>query len=192
MTKQPRHRRFLECEPNFSIIDCMDRLFPQWFSGSSWDGWRAVLRAAFALPMTADEIAFFKSVAGDRDVPRHRVKELWCVCGRRSGKSAIISLIAAYAGIFFRVGLDRLRPGEKALVQTVAVDKSQAKVVHGFVASYFDFIPPLRNMVTRRTADTVELQNDVDIVTSSTASAACVAAPFWSAFLTKLHTRSGL
>jgi hypothetical protein len=49
----------------------------------------------------------------------------------------------------------------------VAVDKSQAKVVHGFVASYFDFLPPLRTMVVRRTSDTVELQNDVDIVTSS-------------------------
>jgi hypothetical protein len=157
----------MEAEPGFTIIDSMNKLFPTWFAGESWDGWRTVLKAAFCLPMSKRERAFFKSIAGDRDPPRHRVKELWCVCGRRSGKSAICSLIAAHAGIFFRAGLDRLRPGEKALVQTVAVDRAQAKVVHGFVASYFDFVPPLRSMVTRRTTDTVQLYNDVDIVTSS-------------------------
>jgi hypothetical protein len=99
-TKQPRHRKFLEADANFTILDCMDRLFPQWFEGESWNGWRTVLRAAFALPMTKDEVAFFKSIAGGRDPPRRRVRELWCVCGRRSGKSAIISLISAHAGIF--------------------------------------------------------------------------------------------
>jgi hypothetical protein len=162
-----RVRKFMECEPGFSIIDCMDRLFPQWFEGPSWANWRTVLKAAFALPMTKTEIAFFKTVAGDRKPPRHRVKELWCVCGRRSGKSSITSLIAAHAGIFFRAGLDKLRPGEKALVMATATERSTAKVVHGFVSSYFDFIAPLRSMVVRRTAETVELYNDVDIVITS-------------------------
>jgi hypothetical protein len=37
----------------------------------------------YALPMTADEIEVFELVAGGRDPPRRRVRELWALCGRR-------------------------------------------------------------------------------------------------------------
>jgi hypothetical protein len=164
--KQPRTRRFMAHEPGYTIIDAMDRLFPQWF-GESWDNWRVVLKAAFAIPMSKSELGFFRSISGDRAPPKKRVRELWCICGRRSGKSAITSLIAAHAGIFFHVGVDRLRPGERALVQTLALDRAQAKVVHGFIASYFDFCPPLRSMVRRRTTELLELCNDVDLCTAT-------------------------
>ena len=33
-----------------------------------------ILKAAFALPMTKDEVAFFRTIAGDRDPPKKRVK----------------------------------------------------------------------------------------------------------------------
>jgi hypothetical protein len=153
----------MECEPGFSIIDCMDRLFPQWFAGESWDGWRTVLKAAFALPMTKAEIAFFKTVAGDRKPPKRRVREFWVVAGRRAGKDSVASLAAAYASIFFRAGLDKLRPGEKAVVQCLACDREQAKIVLGYIRAFFDSIAPLRGMVTRWTATGLELQNDVSI-----------------------------
>jgi hypothetical protein len=99
-----------------SIVAAMDDpgLFEPWFRGASWDGWRAVLRAAFCLPMTAAEVAFFRSVA-DRNPPPRPVRELWCATGRRSGKDSIASLIAAHAAALFGHG-DRLRPGERALV----------------------------------------------------------------------------
>jgi hypothetical protein len=89
--------------PELNIVAAMDHpgLFGQWFSGPSWDNWRAVLKAAYALPMRDDEGAFFKSVAGDRDPPTKRVRELWVVGGRRSGKDSIASLILGYsAGLF--------------------------------------------------------------------------------------------
>jgi hypothetical protein len=50
-------------------------LFKQWFDGESWDGWRAILKAAFALPMREPEREFFRSVA-ERDPPKKRVREL--------------------------------------------------------------------------------------------------------------------
>ena len=43
-------------------------LFQPWFAGPSWDNWRAVLKAAFALPMTDLEGDFFKTIA-ERDPP---------------------------------------------------------------------------------------------------------------------------
>jgi len=41
-------------------------LFEPWFRGATWDGWRTVLKAAYALPMTPAEVDFFRTVA-ERD-----------------------------------------------------------------------------------------------------------------------------
>jgi hypothetical protein len=35
--------------------------FQPWFPGPSWDPWRTVLRAAFGLPMSGAERAFFRT-----------------------------------------------------------------------------------------------------------------------------------
>jgi hypothetical protein len=71
MTKVPRVRKFIAHEPGFSIIDVMNKLFPQWFSGPSWDGWRAILKAAFALPRSRSSsrspvIAIRRSIGSKR------------------------------------------------------------------------------------------------------------------------------
>jgi len=159
---QPKFRRFVEHE-NFSVIDAMDKLFPAWFSGGSWNTWRVVLKAAFCLKMTKDEIAIFRTVAGGRAPPRKRVRELWIVAGRRAGKDSVASLVATYSAVFFCADLRELRPGEKAVVQCLACDRSQAQIILNYVRSYFDHVAPLRSMVTRRTATGLELQNDVCI-----------------------------
>src|ERR1700730_13225193 len=87
-------------------------LFGKWFAGPSWAVWKAVLKAAFALPLTAQEREHFHTVA-EREPPTEQVKELWVIAGRRAGKDSIASLIAAHAASFFEHG-DRLRPGERA------------------------------------------------------------------------------
>src|SRR5438552_1845504 len=78
------------------IIEVMsgDRWLGRYFAGASWLTWQSVLKAAHCLPMTDDDITRFKAVAGDREPPRQRVKELWCICGRRAGKDSIASLLA--------------------------------------------------------------------------------------------------
>jgi hypothetical protein len=40
-----------------SIIEAMEhpKLFGPWFQGPSWDGWKSILKAAYALEMTAEE-----------------------------------------------------------------------------------------------------------------------------------------
>jgi hypothetical protein len=39
-----------------SIIDAMSdaNCFGPWFEGESWNAWKAILKAAFALPMAPD------------------------------------------------------------------------------------------------------------------------------------------
>jgi hypothetical protein len=151
-----------------NIIECMEheQLFGQWFKGESWNGWKAVLRAAYCLPMTPEEITFFKSISGDRDPPTKRVRELWVCGGRRSGKDSVASLIVAYSAALFN-GQANSRPGEKACCALLACDRSQAGIVAGYIRSYFENIPPFQAMVTRETMDGLELSNAVNVVVAT-------------------------
>jgi hypothetical protein len=152
---------------DLDIIAAMDheRLFQPWFPGSSWDGWRTILRAAFGLPMSEQERAFFHQVA-EREPPKRRVRSMFVVAGRRAGKDSVASLIVAHAATFFDPR-GRLRPGEKSLCALLACDRTQAQIVLGYVRSYFERIPPLAGMVTRETADGFELSNNVDVAIST-------------------------
>src|SRR5438874_907019 len=137
---------------DLDIVEAMDHpgLFAPWFRGaSSWDGWRAILRAAFGLPMSEQERAFFRQVAG-REPPGRRVKELWVIAGRRAGKDSIASLITAHVATFFD-HRDRLRPGERVLCAALACDRDQARIVLNYTRSYFTDIPPLAAMIQRET-----------------------------------------
>lgn len=150
-----------------NVVEAMDDpgLFGSWFQGTSWNGWRAILRAAYALPMTSEEETFFRIVA-ERDPPKKRVRELWIVAGRRGGKDSIASLIVAHAASLFE-DEGRLRPGERALCMALACDRDQARIVLNYARSYFEEITPLAGMVTRETANGFELENRVDIAIST-------------------------
>jgi hypothetical protein len=131
------------------------------FAGPSWSTWRAVLRAAEGLPLDDDDLALFRSVA-DRDPPRRRVRELHVIAGRRAGKDSVASAIAAVAAIQDYSAY--LRPGERASVICLAVDRAQARIVLRYIAGYFRENPLLAPLVTRWTDDGLELSNNVEIV----------------------------
>jgi hypothetical protein len=150
-----------------NIVECMDdtRLFQPWFRGESWHGWRAVLKAVYALPMTDSEIAFFRSVA-ERDPPKRRVKEAWFVCGRGAGKDSVASIVVAHTAALFDQH-DRLRPGERVLCMCLATDRDQSRIILGYTRSYFTDIELLKGMVQRETASGFELSNSVDVAIST-------------------------
>jgi hypothetical protein len=135
--------------------------FGNWFAGSSWDGWRAILRAAFAETMSRKEIAFFRSVAY-RDPPPQRVKEFWVCAGGRAGKDSAISGVVAHLAATFDAR-NRLRPGERVQVACLAVSREQAQTVLTLIKAFFELVPALKSMVRRETADGLELSNSVDI-----------------------------
>ena len=170
--------------PALSLIDAMadPALFQPWFAGASWDNWRSIMKAAFAEPMTGDEVDFFKSIAGDRDPPAKPVREVWAVVGRRGGKDSIASVIAAHAAALFSHG-DRLRPGERALVMALAVDRDQARVVLNYTRAFFNDIPMLKAMVAREVAHGFELNNGVDVAISTNSFRAVRGRPILCAVL---------
>jgi hypothetical protein len=146
------------------IVEAMNHpgLFqPFGFAGESWHNWRVILKAAFALPMDDAEREMFRSLA-DRDPPRKRVKELWIVGGRRGGKDSIAALIIAFMATFFQPQ-GRLRRGEKALCQLLAVDRDQSGIVLDYVRPFFREIAPLRDMVVSETDTGLLLSNNVEV-----------------------------
>jgi hypothetical protein len=138
------------------------------FSGPSWDRWRAVLKAAFALPMTRRERVAFAEVAGDRSPPRHRVKELICCVGRGGGKNSIGGALATY--IATTGDFTRLRPGEAATVICLATDKSQAAIAFNYARALLEETPLLSPLIRRVDGDRITLRNgaEIRVVTNNT------------------------
>ena len=135
-----------------TIIDAMTDSeigFGRWFGGDSWANWRAILKAAFALPMTAEELVVFGEFAGGREPPTKRVRELWVCAGRRAGKDSVASLLATYAATIEEAHVGRLRPGELATVQCLACDREQAQIVLGYIKAFFEEIRDLSSYRAR-------------------------------------------
>jgi hypothetical protein len=78
-----------------TIVTLMTRVLVHVFGGESWSNWRAVLKGAFGLPLTDEERERFAVVTGGR-TPGQAIRELWLICGRRSGKSIVSALLAVY------------------------------------------------------------------------------------------------
>jgi hypothetical protein len=152
-----------------TIVEAMTdpAMFGPWFQGSSWGAWHSVLKAAFALPMTETEEATFRALAGGRNPPKQRVRELWVIAGRRSGKDSIASALAAWSAGIEQGHIGRLRPGEAASVLCLANDRDQSQIVKNYTTSYFKAIDGLGAMVRRETRTGVELDNASEVVVAT-------------------------
>ncbi len=152
---------------SFSPIEVMSapRLLGPFFAGPSWNRWRAVVKAAYAEKLTAAERKLFNEIA-DRDPPKHRVKELVAIVGRGGGKDSVASLLAIACAISFDPR-GKLRPGERATVLCLAVDKSQASIVYDYCRAAFEEVPALAKLVVSIGAESIELINHVEIVIST-------------------------
>src|SRR5262245_55964455 len=95
-------------------------------STTSWQTWLTVLKAAFGQELTAEERQTFHAVAGERPVPRQRVRELWAIVGRRGGKSRVAAAISVYIACFTQ---PRLSHGEIGHILVLGASRDQANVV---------------------------------------------------------------
>jgi hypothetical protein len=147
-----------------TIVEAMadERLFGPWFKKKTWQAWFAFIAALFALPMSDEQLAIFKQCTGREAAPTAVAREAWLVCGRRSGKSFILALIAVYLATF-RSYRQYLQPGERGTVIIIAGDKKQARVIFRFVRGLLKNVPMLRKMVERETADAFDLSNSTTI-----------------------------
>jgi Terminase large subunit, T4likevirus-type, N-terminal len=154
----------------FSILDAISdqRLFGQGFRDlSTWRAWLVFLAGLFALPMSEAEAGVWRECTGRSAPPQKPFTESWLICGRRSGKSFVMALIAVFLACF-RDYRPFLAVGEKATVMVIAADKKQARVVIRFIRGLLS-APVLAKRVVNDVADAIELQGDVvlEVITAS-------------------------
>jgi hypothetical protein len=126
----------------------------------SWATWLVVLKGAFGLPLDQTERSTFRRIAGDRPPPGKRVRELWAVVARRSGKSRMAAALATYLALFQR---HRLAKGESGYVLVLAATQDQAKTVFQYCAGFIEASEALRREVVSTTAHEIRLRNNTVI-----------------------------
>jgi hypothetical protein len=129
----------------------------------SWKTWLTVLRAAFGSSLDQSDLNIFAKVAGGRAPPSRRVRELWAICGRRSGKSRMAALVSGFIATCMDRG--KLAPGERPMVLTLAATRDQAQVVHSYILGFLEASPILRKEISEATSNEIRLRNGVVIGT---------------------------
>ena len=125
-------------------------LFGPWFRDrSTWASWWVFLRALFGLGLVTDEeMAVFTRCTGRMAPPGETAAEAWLICGRRSGKSFMLALIAVYLATF-RDWRPWLAPGEHATVMIVACDRKQSRVIVRYIKAFLEECELLKPLVQR-------------------------------------------
>jgi hypothetical protein len=138
-------------------------LFKPWFRDpKTWASWRAFIAALFGLKMSDDQLAIFKECTGRTTPQTKPATEAWLNCGRRSGKSFVLALVAVYLSAFHDYRR-HLAPGERATVLILATNARQARVIFRYCRALLTNIPMLHKLVERETSDTFDLSNGTTI-----------------------------
>ena len=114
------------------------------FRARTWDGWRAVL----------DQLG-------------PAVREFYAICGRGSGKSRIVALLAAC----FAARRYKRAPGELIYVGVFGPDRKQAAITFGYIRGLLRARSELASLIVGESKDRIELSTGV-VVEVLTASAA--------------------
>ncbi|MEC8848755.1 MAG: terminase family protein [Pseudomonadota bacterium] len=147
-----------------NILQAIDdpAVFAPWFERGDWSAWRAFLAALFALPMGEDELAVYRRHTGRSEPPTTPFTEAALICGRRSGKSFILAVIAVYLAVF-RDYRAYLQPGERATVLVLASDRRQARAIMRYAVGLLEGVPMLRGLIESQTGESVDLARRVSI-----------------------------
>jgi hypothetical protein len=138
------------------------KVFASEIRGPSWEAWKVFLAALFALPMSEAELAIYKQCTGRSSLPTAPCREAWLVCGRRAGKSFILSVIAVFLACFFD-WRPFLGPGELATIMVIARDRKQGRVIMRFCLGLLKAVPMLRPQVENVTQESISLRNNIII-----------------------------
>jgi hypothetical protein len=155
--------------PKVSILDCVndDNLFKPFFKNpQSWSVWFAILAAIFCLPMNARQLAHYQQVSGRTRPPTDVAKDVTLVIGRRGGKSRILALIAVYLAVFIDHSA-YLEQGELGVVQILAADRRQARVILRYIKAFLR-VPMLSRLIEGEREESISLTNGIIVeVTTS-------------------------
>ncbi len=166
-----------------------ENLFGAWFNDPNWAPWKTFLKSFFGLPLDESERSLFAECTGRVQAPTTQAQESWLVCGRRSGKSHVVALLATYLSCFKNYDA-YLAPGEIGTFMIIASDKLQARNIRRYIIGLLENTPLLSPLVIRTTQEVIELSTHVNIEIHACGyrgvrgytliGAACDEAAFWA------------
>jgi len=135
---------------------------------ATWSSWQVFLKAITGLPLTAEELPLFQQCTELREPPEKPPREVFCIAGRRSGKSFVSALLAVYLSCF-RDWSEVLAPGEKGYFAVIASDRRQARIVMDYIKAFLHASPLIENLVGEELKEEVNLKNriTIDVKTAS-------------------------
>lgn len=145
---------------------CTDpALFGPWFGKPSWSTWQVLDKALFGEPLSPAELIRFTELTGRATAPTAPADEAWIIAGRRSGKDVKAASIAVYmatiAAAYFNYAA-YLTPGERGIVQLLAVDRVQAQICLSYLKAMFEQ-PFFKRFVEKEQSDGLDLNNGLSI-----------------------------
>jgi len=134
----------------------------------TWRSWMTFLKTITGLPLRDDELALFQQCTGLSEPPEKPPREVFCICGRRSGKSFISGLLAVYLSAFRDWG-EVLAPGERGYFAVIACDRRQAKVVLDYIRAFLHASPLIESLIEEEFKEEIVLRNKIviDVKTAS-------------------------
>jgi hypothetical protein len=136
-----------------NILDVIEspKGFRKFFLGdlSSWENWLSFLRVIYGLELTPGELELFRACT-ERGIPEEDGYDVvYLISGRKSGKSTICGLIAAFTAVFGNWGDD-------FSVLVVAPTIRQAKMVFRSARQMLGYFP---GAIKRETGEEIDLKN---------------------------------
>ena len=147
-----------------NILQAFDH--PDLFGGAirnpeTFYAWRVFLSALFGLTVAEEDLKLFTECTGRTTAPTKAFQEAWLICGRRSGKSFVMALVAVFLACF-RDYSQYLAPGERATLMVIAADRRQSRVIMRYIAGLLT-IPILAKLLESERAESFDLTNRVTI-----------------------------
>ena len=124
----------------------------------------SVLLAAFCEGLTPPEREHFDKLCGGRALPAARMKELWIVAGRGSGKTQAAALIVIALALCCTWPTT---PGQIPVALLLAADRESSRVAFKFIVGLLRSSPVLWKKVVNVTRDRITLSNDLEIVVAT-------------------------
>ena len=146
------------------ILDAIDdpEVFGTYFQRDSWAAWKVFLAVLFGLRLTPAQQATYRACTGRSEMPAALVSEAWLVCGRRSGKSFTLALIAVFLACF-KDWRPYLGPGERGTIMVIAADRKQARTIMRYVKGLLHGVPMLARTIEAERTESIDLQNRITI-----------------------------
>jgi len=139
----------------FDFLDTVGR------SGPTRAAWRVFWKTADGLALDPDELAAFRLHTGRTTPPTAPAREVWCIAGRRSGKSENVATRAVWRAIS-RDWSALLSAGERGVIPVVAADREQARNTLAYLKGLTHH-PLVKPHVLRALKDSVEFRTGATV-----------------------------